>query len=127
VQLRVTLPFRVEVDESVRQVSAEGDAGSFTLKPRHVDFCSSIRPGLLWFINADGKEIFLAVDRGLLVKTGEQVQVATGQAVRCERLENVEDAVQEYMRDKSEREAETEMALEKMQADFVRRFAELEH
>ncbi|MFW6286484.1 MAG: F0F1 ATP synthase subunit epsilon [Candidatus Sumerlaeota bacterium] len=125
--LRVTLPFHVEVDEPVLKVSAEGDAGGFCLKPKHVDYCASLQPGLLWFVNTDGEEIFLAIDRGLLVKTGENVQVATGQTVRCEKLEDVEDAVANYIREKDEREQQAEMALEKMQADFVRRFAELEH
>jgi F-type H+-transporting ATPase subunit epsilon len=125
-RLTLTLPFRLAVDEPVRKVSAEGEAGSFTLLPNHVDYLSSVVPGLLWYEQEDAREVFYAVGRGLLVKVGEQVRVAVGQAVRADRLEDVRRAVEESIARQNEQEQRAQHALERMRADFARRFVDLE-
>ena len=125
-RLLVTLPFRVLIDQKVGKVCAEGAAGSFCLLPKHVDFASALVPGLLWFEDDSGREVFLAVGRGLLAKVGQEVRVATGQAVRGERLEEVRQAVENEILQHDQREAQTRGAIEKMRADFLQRFVELQ-
>lgn len=124
-QLKVLLPARVAVDERVRKVTAQGTQGEFCLLPRHVDFVASLAPGLLSFESAAGAESFLALDGGLLVKCGEEVLVSTPRAVRGS-LGELKRAVDESFKRLNEREAQARSALEKMEADFVRRFIELQ-
>jgi F-type H+-transporting ATPase subunit epsilon len=45
--LKILLPERVVLDETVDKVVAESPQGSFGLLPRHVDFVAPIVPGLL--------------------------------------------------------------------------------
>ena len=79
--LKVLTPVETVCDEEVRSVVAEGKDGSFCLKPRHVDFVSALVPGLLSFLHADdGREEFLAVDRGILTKEGPEVLVSVRSA-----------------------------------------------
>jgi F-type H+-transporting ATPase subunit epsilon len=124
--LRVSLPFRLAVDEDVSTVSGEGEAGSFTLLPGHVDFASTLVPGLLWYADRRGEEVFLAIERGLLVKVGPEVRVATARAVRGERLEDVRRSLDEAIAQRDEQEQQAIRALEKMRADFVRQYIDLE-
>ncbi len=123
--LTVLLPTRVEVDRDVDRIAAEGDEGSFTILPRHIDIACSLRPGLLSFDATGGEEVFLAVDGGLLVKCGGQVRVSTPRAVRGS-LGELTRAVAEQFRRLSERQEQALAAAGKMQADFVRRFIELQ-
>ncbi|MBD3308113.1 F0F1 ATP synthase subunit epsilon, partial [candidate division KSB3 bacterium] len=69
-KLRVLLPTRVLLDEEVTKVTAEAENGMFGILPRHVDFVTILVPGIVSF-EIDGKEEFLAVDEGVLVKQGE--------------------------------------------------------
>jgi len=125
-RLQVLLPTRVEVDEEAVQVSAEGAEGAFALLPRHIDIACALRPGLLSFTAPGGRETFLAIDGGVLVKCGERVRVSTPRAARGE-LGDLRRAVEEQFRHLSDRQQQARSAAEKMQADFIRRFIELEH
>lgn len=124
-RLQVLMPTRVEVDRDVEKVTAEGAEGSFTLLPQHIDIVSSLRPGLLSFHDADGNETFLAIDGGVLVKQQQDVRVSTPRAVRG-KLGELRTAVEEQFRRLSERRLQARSATEKMRADFIRRFIELE-
>jgi len=124
-RLKVLLPTHVEVDEEVDQVSAEAENGAFSLLPRHVDFVAALVPGLLSYVSGR-HETFLAVNGGVLAKCGEEVLVSTMAAARGTQLEELRKAVEESFRKLGEREQQARSAVQKMQADFVRRFIELE-
>ena len=68
-KLRVLLPYEVLLDAEVTKVTAESAAGAFCLLERHIDFVSSIVPGIVTWV-ADGHECHAAVDTGVLVKVG---------------------------------------------------------
>lgn len=123
-RLRVLLPDRIELDRDVEKVCAEGHHGEFCLLPRHVDFAVALTPGVLSYV-ADGQEHFLATDRGVLVKCGELVSVATSAAAAGE-LGDLQRAVEQRFVQLDENESRARSALEKIGADFVRRFIELE-
>ena len=112
-KLRVLLPTHVALDEEVDQVTAEGENGSFSLLPRHIDFLAALVPGLLSYVTADA-ERFLAINGGTLVKCGDEVLVSTPREI------------EESFKNLSEREQRAHAAMLRIEADFVRRFIELE-
>ncbi len=123
--LDVLVPTRVAADCEVESVSAEGAEGSFTLLPGHIDIVCSLRPGLLSFHDVEGNETFLAIDGGVLVKQQQAVRVSTPRAVRGE-LGELRQAVEQEFRRLTEHQQQARSATEKMRADFIRRFIELE-
>lgn len=125
-RLQILLPTRVLADEEVVEVSAEGVHGNFTILPRHVDFLVALVPGLLSFERADGSERYVAVDGGLLVKYGADVLVPTRRGVVGDDLYGLRDLVQREFLAEDERERQTRSAIARLEADFIRRFMELE-
>ena len=124
-RLKVLLPSRVLVDEQVSKVVAEAGNGFFALLPRHVDFLAALVPGLFSFVTTEGREEFLAVDEGILVKVGQEVLVSTRNATRGPDLGVLQRTVEEQYRRQDERERQTRSALAKLEADLVRRFIDL--
>jgi F-type H+-transporting ATPase subunit epsilon len=125
-RLKVLEPSRVVVDEPAAKVVAEAANGSFCLLPRHVDFVAALVPGILSFLDEEGGEVFLAVDRGILVKRGAEVLVSTRAAVRGADLGALRATVRDEMERLDEREARARSALAKLEAGFVRSFLDLE-
>lgn len=125
-KLRVQTPTEIVVDEEAGKVSAEAEDGAFTLLPRHVDFATALVPGLLYFEGAEG-EHFLAIDRGILVKVGDEVLVSTLNCVRGSALGELQRAVEESFREKGEHEERAQRAVQKIELDLVRRLIELDH
>ncbi len=125
-RLKVLLPSEILVDQEVTKVIAEGRDGEFCLLPRHVDFLAALVPGIFLFTTPDGREQFLAVDQGILVKCGPEVLVSTRNAVSGAELGVLEQTVDEQFRAEKDREAAASLAFSKLEAGFIRRFAELE-
>ena len=124
--LKVLLPSEVLMDEEVIKVVAEAENGSFCLLPRHVEFLAALVPGLLAYVTPQGVEQFLAVDEGILVKCGPKVLVSTRNAVRGPELGSLEQTVEKRFRALEEREKTARSAFAKLEANFIRRFMEVE-
>ena len=122
-RLKVFHPSDSFLDEKVSKVVAEGPAGSFGIRPGHLDMTSALVPGILSYWTSREKEMFLAVNGGILVKQGEDVFVATRMAVAGD-LGALNNTVSEFLRDVDEKERQTRSAVAKLEADFVRRFVE---
>ncbi len=125
-QLRIALPTRILVEEPVGKVTADGSHGAFTILPRHVDFLAALVPGLLVFEDAAGGERFVAVDGGLLVKYGAEVMVTTRRGVQGDDLDRLRLTVEREFRAEDERERDARRAIARLEADFIRRFMDLE-
>lgn len=125
-KLKVLLPAEVLIDEEVTSVSAEAQNGFFCLLPRHIDFVAALVPGILSFENAEGNEVFLAVDEGILVKCGQEVMVSTRNAMRAPDLGKLKQTVEEEFMVLGEREKTARSAMAKIEAGFVRRFLEIQ-
>jgi F-type H+-transporting ATPase subunit epsilon len=124
--LRVLLPTEVLVDQPVSKVIAEAENGSFCLLPRHVDFVAALVPGVMSFFTPDGTERFAAIDRGILVKCGDEVSVSTLNGVTGTNLEELEDLVEERFLELDEHERKTRTALARLEAGTLRAFRELQ-
>ena len=75
--LKILLPFRVFIEKTdVARIIAETDAGSLGVLPRRLDFVTTLRPGIMTFQVNGENETYVAVDEGVLVKTGAEVLVS---------------------------------------------------
>ncbi len=125
--LKVLLPTGVLLHEEVRKVTVEAGDGEMTLLPRHVDITTTVAPGVLVFETAGGREEFVAVGEGALVKVGDDVLVSARRGTRGTELGALRQTIQNEFKRQDEQEEEARMALAKIEATFVHRFLELEH
>lgn len=125
-QFRILLPANVLLDEPVTKVIAEGSDGSFCLLPKHRDFVTSLVPGIITYVDASGTESFVAVSEGVLTKSGSRVLVSTRRASRYEQLGELQRLVREDFQKLNERERVAQTVMARLQADFMRRFLELD-
>jgi F-type H+-transporting ATPase subunit epsilon len=125
-RLKLLLPREILIDEPVLQVNVEAGEGAVTLLPRHIDYVTALTPGLLSYLNLSGEEVFLGVDAGILVKCRDEVFISTRNAIRGPDLGALREAVRQEFQVVDERERMSRSALARLEADFVRRFMELE-
>ncbi len=121
-KLRINLPSGIFLEEEVGSVIAESVNGRFCLLQRHIDMTTILAPGLLSY-RIDGMDSYLAVDHGVLVKQGHDVNVAARAAVAGE-LGFLEREIKRMQKEIDEQERITRSAVARLEADFVRRFME---
>ena len=125
-RLKVLLPSQVLLEKEVTKVTAEAENGAFCLLPRHVDFVAALVPGLLSFESEESGEEFVAVDTGILVKSGDEVLVSTRNGAVGPDLGILRKTVERRFRVLDERERASRSALVRLEANFIRRFMEIE-
>jgi F-type H+-transporting ATPase subunit epsilon len=126
--LKVLLPFQIFADKSgVSRIVAETREGSFGLLPHRLDCVAALVPGILTYQTESDGEVFVAVDEGVLVKTGPDVLVSVRRAIAGTDLGQLHDAVKKEFLTLDEREQSVRMAVAKLETGFLRRFATLQH
>ena len=125
-RLKVWIPSEVFFDEEVTKIKAEAENGWFCLLPRHIDFVSSLVPGVLCFELPGGRTEYLAIDRGILVKCGPEVSVSVRRAVRGGGLDTLKQTVENQFRVLHEKEQAARVFEARLEADLVRQLVQME-
>ncbi len=123
--LKILLPSQIFIDQQVCKVIAEAENGSFCVRPRHIDFLASLKPGILSYIDLDGKEVFVGHDVGVFVKKEREVTVSTLRAVRNDDLKVLRNVLEEVFITLEHKEVAARTALARLETGIVRRFVEL--
>lgn len=124
--LKVLLPTEVFLDGKAKKIVAEAGDGFFGLMPNHVDFVTALVPSIFSYWNEHDKEMIMAIDRGLLVKFGENVLVSTRNAVCSDDLDELQKLIDETFDRFDDHDRSARSAMAKMEADLVRRLVELQ-
>lgn len=125
-RLKVWVPTDVFLDEPVVKIKAEAENGWFCILPRHIDFVTSLVPGILSFQVAGRNPEYLAIDRGILLKCGPEVSVQVRHAVRGADLGALKDAVEKQFRVLREKEQAARVFEAKLEAELVRQLVQVE-
>ena len=126
--LKVLVPFQIFAEKSeVSRVVAETRAGSFGLLPRRLDCVAALAPGILIFETGTEGESYVAVDEGMLIKTGPNVIVSVRRAIAGSDLGKLRDQVQREFLTEDADEQSVRAAIAKLETGFLRRLATFQH
>ena len=126
--LKILLPFQIFAEKNgVSRIVAETREGSFGLLPHRLDCVAALAPGILTYETTSDGEVFVAVDEGVLVKTGPDVLVSVRRALVGRDLGQLREAVEREFLTLDEREQSMRSILAKMEGDLIRRMASLHH
>ncbi|WP_339135945.1 MAG: F0F1 ATP synthase subunit epsilon [Candidatus Electrothrix sp. GW3-4] len=126
--LKILLPFRIFIEKAgVLRIVAETCEGSFGLLPRRLDCVAALAPGILTYEQEGEDEVYLAIDEGVLVKTGLDVLVSVRHAISGTDLGQLREAVDREFLHLNEREQSVRSVMAKIESGFIRRLAEFQH
>lgn len=126
--LKVLLPFQVFADKTnVTRIVAESIEGSFGLLPNRLDCVAPLAPGILIYETDAEGEVYLAVDDGVLVKTGGNVLVSVRRAIAGTDLGKLHEAVLKEFLTVDEQERSVRAVVAKIETGFLRRFLTFQH
>lgn len=123
--LKVLLPFQVFADEAnVTRIIAETAEGSFGLLPHRLDCVAALSPGILTY-QATAGDVYVAVDEGVLAKTGMSVLVSVRRAFGGTDLHSLREAVTKEFLTPTQADLDMRSAMARLEAGFLRRLATL--
>jgi F-type H+-transporting ATPase subunit epsilon len=126
--LKILLPTEIFAKKTdVSRIIAETREGSFGLLPHRLDCVAALTPGILTYETREDGTVYLAVDEGVLVKTGADVLVSVRRAIGGTDLSQLHDAVKRQFLALDEEERNVRAAVAKMEVGLISRFAVFQH
>ncbi len=126
--LKILLPFEIFAEHTgVSRIVAETREGSFGLLPHRLDCVAALAPGILIYEIAGQGEVYVAVDQGVLVKTGPEVLVSVRRALGGTDLGRLRDAVAQEFLTLNEQEQSVRSVMAKLETGLVRRLVAFQH
>jgi F-type H+-transporting ATPase subunit epsilon len=120
---KLLLPSKVFIDKTdVIEVVAETSNGSYGLLPHRLDCVAVVTPGILTFTTIAEGEIFVAVDEGVLVKTGLDVLVSVRNALVGPDLTKLRAAVEHDYLEINEQAQQVRAVMAKLESGFLHKF-----
>ncbi|MDA3874643.1 MAG: F0F1 ATP synthase subunit epsilon [Kiritimatiellae bacterium] len=126
--LKILLPFGVFTTEiGVSRIVADTNGGSLGILPHRMDCVASLTPGIFVYEIGENGEAYIAVDDGILIKTGLDVLVSVRNAIGGLDLNDLQEAVEKEFMVLNEREQNVRSVMTKMESAFIRRIAAFSH
>lgn len=124
--LNISLPSGIFLEEkNISQIVAESDVGSFGILPQRLDCLASLVPGILIYRNKSHDEKFIAVDKGVLIKSGLNVHISVRSAVAGTGLKKLhEEVIQDFM-NYSSQDKSVRKIMAKMESSFIQRLSKM--
>lgn len=127
-RLKVLLPFQLFAEATgVTRLVAETDQGAFGLLPRRLDCVAALVPGILSYATATAGELYLAVDEGVLIKTGSEVLVSVRRALAGSDLDQLRTAVEQEFLTLDAQEQSVHSVLAKLEIGLIRQMVAFYH
>lgn len=126
IDLKILLPHKVfkEVKNVTRMV-AETKDGQYGLLPNRLDCVMALEPGIFTYETEKEGEKYVAVDEGVLIKTGPTVFVAVRNAIGGTDLGKLKDSVKSEFLNLDEKERDTRISIAKLESSFIHSFEKL--
>ncbi|GJL70411.1 MAG: F0F1 ATP synthase subunit epsilon [Nitrospirales bacterium] len=126
--LKILLPFRIFAEQNtVTRIVAETPQGAFGILPQRLDCVAALEPGILIYQRKSEEEMYVALDEGVLVKSGPNVLISVRNAIAGTNLRQLREAVEREFLTLDEQEQSLRSVMAKLESSFVRRFADFRH
>lgn len=121
--LKLLLPSQVFIDKTdISNIIVETSSGSYGLLPHRLDCVTVLTPGILTFSTIAEGEIFVAVDEGVLVKTGPDVLVSVRNALVDSDFTKLRAAVEQDFLAINEQALQVRAVMAKLESGFLHKF-----
>ena len=126
-RLEILIPSGVFLSvANVTRIVVMTPAGCFGLLPQRLDCATLLSPGLLTYSGASPGDVHVALDAGVLVKTGAEVIVCVRRAICGADLGQLRQAVEQDLLKLSEQEQSNRRTLAHLESGLIRAFVELQ-
>jgi len=102
--LRIVTPPQI-TEKRIKVVRLRDGSGYFGIMRGHIDFVTAIEPSLCYYLDENDREVFLAVDGGIVSVKGGMVTITSREIFESDDAEKLAEIIENTMvkRDSSER------------------------
>ncbi len=116
--LKILLPYKSFIElKNVKRIVAETSGGSYCFLPQRLDCVAALVPGV--FCYETDTIHYIAIDEGMLVKTGPQVLVSVRNAIGGNDLGKLHELVEKEFIDLDDQEKSVRTVMAKLESGLI--------
>lgn len=124
--LKVFIPSSVVLErKNVMRIVAESKEGCFGILPQRLDCVACLVAGILIYETQEEGEKIIAIDEGILVKVGPEVQISVRNAVKIQELQTTHQEIVDHVLKLSEQEKKIRGLTEKLARNLLLKLQQL--
>ncbi len=123
-RLKILTPTTVFLDKEVQKVDFEALDGFFTLLPKHMDFVNALKPTIVQY-QENGKTSYVACQKGVVVKKGDEVLLSTPLAIQNNDLEKLKNQIKVSFQQMEENRKEALLSLTRLELGLTKGLMQL--
>jgi len=102
--LKIVTPRKI-TEKRVKAIRLKDETGYFGIMKGHINFVTAIEPSLCYYLDENDREVFLAVDGGIVSIKGGLVTITSREIFESDDAEKLAEIIENTMvkRDSSER------------------------
>ncbi len=118
--LKILLPFQIfSEEEKVKRIVVETSAGSYGFLPERLDCVAALVPGIFEYETETKGIVYLAVDEGIMIKSGKNVLVSVRNAFGGTDLGKLHELIEKEILNLDERERNARTVMIKMSNSLI--------
>lgn len=119
--LKVLLPSRIFSEtKNVIRIVAETHKGLFGILPNRLDCVAALVPGIFTYETETEGVLYIAIDEGVLIKAGAQVNISVRNAIGGANLGTLRESVENEFKNLDEGEKNVRSVIAKLESGFIR-------
>ncbi len=120
IKLKILLPTEIALAaDDISSLVIETSMGSMGILPHRRDCVAIISPGILEMISSAGEETYVALDEGVLTKTGMDVTIFVHNAISGKDLSQLKDEVERRFLHQDEEETNLSQLMHKIEDSLL--------
>src|SRR5690625_6016150 len=124
--LKILLPHGVfSKIENLKKRVVETTAGSYRILTRRLDCTAALETEILLYETENDGKKYIAVNEGILIKTGNEVSISVRNAIGNAPLGELKAMVEKEMQELDELEVNARSVMAKLETGFLRSFQKL--
>ncbi len=123
-KLLISTPEKVYLSKEVSSITVDTAMGSMGFLERHIDFVTAIEPGILSLRTEDGREEYVALFEGILIKQADTIDISTRHALQSDNLPQLEESLERYYKETEQKEKKARSSLAMLEGSIIKQFQE---
>ena len=111
-------------EREIKHIRLKDETGFFGVMKNHIDFLTVLVPSLCYYIDANDREMFLAVDGGILDVRGGTVSLTSREIHESEDAENLAEIIEKTILERTGSEQAFREMLEGIEKSFMKKTIE---
>jgi F-type H+-transporting ATPase subunit epsilon len=123
-KLKIVTPLKI-TENDIKYIRLKDATGFLGIMKGHIDFITVVEPSLCYYLDSKGREVFLAVNGGVLRVRGGEVTLTSLEVFESDDAEQLSGIIEGAVAKRDKSETDVRKTLEGIEKSFTEKTVEL--